>query len=254
MKIFGFIPARMASTRFPGKPLKLIKGKPMLEHVVERARMFNGWNDLVVATCDKEIKNFLKLKKYKHVMTSIKHQRCLDRVYEAANKNRKKIKKNDLVVCVQGDEPMLNPKMIEAVIKPFKKDKKIDATVLAMNIIHDSQFKNPNIVKIIHDIKGKVLYTSRSPVPYCKKFNKKIKAKRIYGIFAFKYYFLKRFYNLKPSPLEIVESCDSNRICDNGGGMYIAPIKYYPSFSVDTKADLKRVNKEIKKDILFKKY
>jgi len=254
MKIFGFIPARMGSKRFYGKPLKKIRDKPMLEHVFERAKMFKGWDSLVVATCDKEIKKFAKQKKYDCVMTSKRHKRCLDRIYEAANRRHKKIKNEDLIVCVQGDEPMLHPKMIKTVLKPFFRKKKIGATVLAMEIINYSQFKNPNTVKIIHDINGKVLYTSRSPVPYCKKFNKNLRAKRIYGIFAFKYYFLKLFFNLKPSPLEIIESCDSNRICDNGGGMYIAPIKYYPSFSVDTYSDLKLVNKKILKDSLFKKY
>ena len=122
-------------------------------------------------------------------MTSKKHKRCLDRVFEAANKLGKKISNNDLVVCVQGDEPMLHPKMIEAVINPLLKNKKISSTVLAMHIIHYSQFINPNIIKIIHDIKGRVLYTSRSPIPYCKKFSKNLNAKRIGGIMAFKYFF-----------------------------------------------------------------
>ena len=254
MKIFGFIPARMGSKRLYGKPLKRIAGKPMLEHVFERAKMFKKWNGLTVATCDQKIKKFTQSKNYNCVMTSKKHKRCLDRVYEAVNKTQRKIKKNDLIVCVQGDEPMLHPKMISTVIRPLLKNRKIGATVLAMNIVNYSQFKNSNILKIIHDIEGKVLYTSRTPIPYCKKFTKNLNAKRIYGIFAFKYFFLKNFFNLKPSPLEIIESCDTNRICDNGGGMYIAPIKHYPSFSVDTISDLKLVNKKILRDPLLRKY
>ena len=254
MKIFGIIPARMAASRFPGKPLKLIKGKPMLEHVFERAKNYKKWNSLIIATCDEEIKRFSQVKRYKYVMTSKKHKRCLDRVLEATNKLNEKLSKNDIIVCVQGDEPMLHPRMIEAVVNPFLKNKKIAATVLAMQIIHYSQYINPNIVKIVHDLEGRVLFTSRSPIPYCKKFSRNLNAKRIGGIFAFKYFFLKKYFNLKPSPLEIHESCDLNRICDNGGGVYIAPVNYTAYFSVDTPADLRLVNKTISQDSLWKKY
>ncbi len=252
-KLFGIIPARMAASRFPGKPLKKINGMPMIQHVYERANLFNKWEDLQIATCDKEIKIFANKKKYPIIMTSKKHKRCLDRVYEAAKKISK-IKNNDLVVCVQGDEPMLHPSMIKNVIKPFYKNKKVKGTVLAMDIENKKQFFNKNIVKIVHDEKDEVLYTSRSPIPYTKNFNKNIGAKRIYGIFAFRWFFLKKFYHTKESNLEKIESCDSNRICDNGRGQYIARQKYFPSFSVDTKQDLLLVEKFIKKDFLTKKY
>jgi len=254
MKIIGIIPARMAASRFPGKPLKLIKGKPMIEHVFERAKLYKKWHTLSLATCDDKIKKFSKSKNYNCIMTSKKHTRCLDRVFEATNKLKEKPGNNDIIVCVQGDEPLLHPKMIEAVVNPLLKNKKILSTVLAMDIIHYSQFINPDIVKIVHDLEGKVLFTSRSPIPYSKKLSKKMNAKRIGGIFAFRYFFLKKYFNLKPSPLEINEACDINRICDNGGGVYVAPIKYRPYFSVDTFSDLQLVNKSIEKDLLWKKY
>jgi len=254
MKIIGIIPARMAASRFPGKPLKLIKGKPMIEHVFERAKMYKKWSTLSVATCDKEIEKFSKSKNYKCIMTSKQHTRCLDRVFEASNKLKEKPNNNDIIVCVQGDEPLLYPKMIKAVVDPLIKNKKISSTVLAMDIIHYSQFINPDIVKIVHDLEGKVLFTSRSPIPYSKKLLKTMNAKRIGGIFAFRYFFLKKYFNLKPSPLEINESCDINRICDNGGGIYAASVKYRPYFSVDTIADLRLVNKSMSNDVLWKKY
>jgi 3-deoxy-manno-octulosonate cytidylyltransferase (CMP-KDO synthetase) len=254
MKVIGIIPARMAASRFPGKPLKLIKGKPMIEHVFERAKMYKKWSMLSLATCDKEIKKFAKIKNYNCVMTSKKHTRCLDRVFEASNKLNEKPNNNDIIVCVQGDEPLLHPKMIESVVDPLLKNKKILSTVLAMDIIHYSQFINPNIVKIVHDLKGEVLFTSRSPIPYSKKLSRKMNAKRVGGIFAFRYFFLKRYFNLKPSPLEINEACDINRICDNGGGLYIASVKYRPYFSVDTIVDLRLVNKSMSNDVLWKKY
>ena len=244
-KIFGFIPARMAATRFPNKPLKKIMGIPMIEHVYERSKLFKNWENLFLTTCDKEIKKFCSTKNIPVIMTSKKHKRCLDRVYEAASKV-KGIKDRDIIVCVQGDEPMMQTEMIENTLKPIYKNKKINATVLAMDIIEKSQFNDKNAVKIIHKISGEVLYTSSSPIPYTKNFSKKTKAKRIYGIFAFRWNSLKKFYFTKPSFLEVSEACDSNRICDNYGGQFIAKQKYVDSFSVDTEKDLKKVEKYLK--------
>jgi len=252
-RIFGFIPARMAATRFPNKPLKKILGIPMIEHVYERSKLFKNWKNLFLTTCDKEIKNFCSTKNIPVIMTSKKHKRCLDRVYEAASKI-KGIKDRDIVVCVQGDEPMMKTEMIENVLKPIYKNKKINATVLAMDIIDERQFRDINAVKIIHKISGEVLYTSRAPIPHTKNFTKKTKAKRIYGIFAFRWHSLKKFYFTKPSFLEISESCDSNRICDNHGGQFIAKQKYEDSFSVDTEKDLKKVEKYLKKNKQNYKY
>jgi|TARA_B110000438_G_C15792690_1_gene641447 3-deoxy-manno-octulosonate cytidylyltransferase (CMP-KDO synthetase) len=254
MKIYGFIPARMASSRLPGKPLKLIQGRPMLQHVYERANFFKKWSKLSIATCDNEIKNFCKSNNYNFIMTSKKHKECTDRVFEAVKKDCKKIKNKDLVICIQGDEPMLYPNMIESVVNQLKKNKKAGMSVLGMEIINNSQFINPNIVKIVHNREGEVLYCSRSPIPHTKKFSKSIGAKRIYAIFAFRYSFLKTYSNLKISRLEQIESCGQNRVCDNIKGMYVAPYKYRPSFSVDTHSDLKLVNKAILKDSLVKKY
>lgn len=243
----------MAATRFPNKPLKKILGIPMIEHVYERSKLFKNWKNLFLTTCDKEIKSFCSTKNIPVIMTSKKHKRCLDRVYEAASKI-KGIKDRDIVVCVQGDEPMMKTEMIENVLKPIYKNKKINATVLAMDIIDERQFRDINAVKIIHKISGEVLYTSRAPIPHTKNFTKKTKAKRIYGIFAFRWHSLKKFYFTKPSFLEISESCDSNRICDNHGGQFIAKQKYEDSFSVDTEKDLKKVEKYLKKNKQNYKY
>ena len=255
-KIFGIIPARMAASRFPGKPLKKICNMPMLEHVYLRAKMFSFWDNLSIATCDYKIKKFSQSKKFPVILTSKKHKRCLDRVHEAVSKLTKKfkIKNDDIVICVQGDEPMLNHKMITNCIGPFYKNNKIKCTVLAMDIISKDQYLDPNIVKIVHDLNDEVLYTSRSPIPFSKNFSQNLKAKRIYGIFAFRWGYLKKFTKTKESFLEKIESCDSNRICDNGRGQYIARQKYIDSFSVDCYADLKKVEKYIKKDPIFNKY
>lgn len=254
MKIIGIVPARMASSRFPGKPLALICGRPMIEHVFCRAKMFSKWDALYLATCDIEIAQFAKEKKIPVIMTSSKHTRCLDRIAEAASKCGQAIHNDDIVICVQGDEPMLEQTMIQASIQPLLSDSIVYCTVLAMEVVDEEQFYNPNTVKIIHDMKGDVLYTSRSPVPYCVSFKPEIGARRIYGIFAFRYHFLKTFTQLSESPLEHNESCDSNRIIDHGYRQRIAPYPFRPAFSVDSPADLIVVERHMKHDPLWGGY
>ena len=190
-------------------------------------------------------------------MTSDTHTRCLDRVAEAVTKCGMSVTGEDIIVCVQGDEPMLHPDMIDVCVNPIINNEKVVCTVLAMNIIHEAQFKDPNTVKIIHDIEGNVLYTSRSPIPYCKQFSPELGAKRIYGIFAFKWKYLRDFNAMPESPLELVESCDSNRICDNAYRSFrqrIAPYPFKPSFSVDSPSDIELVQSKIKEDPFWGKY
>jgi 3-deoxy-manno-octulosonate cytidylyltransferase (CMP-KDO synthetase) len=254
MKIYGIVPARMDSSRFPGKPLHPICGKPMIEHVFRRAELFQEWDDLSLATCDKPIADFAIAKKIPYIMTSQHHVRCLDRVAEAINNSIKNIAADDIIVCVQGDEPMLHPEMITAVVNAIKDNNDVSCSMLAMPIIDPEQFYNPDIVKIIHNIKGDVLYTSRSPVPYCKQFNSVIGAKRVSGIFAFHWHFLKIFNALVESPLELHESCDSNRIVDHGYKQRVAPIPYQPYFSVDSPPDIEIVERYMPQDRLCGTY
>lgn len=253
-KVIGVIPARMAASRFPGKPLYPICGRPMVEHVFRRAALFHGWSGLYLATCDREIAALGKDRGWPTLMTSDRHTRALDRVAEAAEKCGQALDKDDVVVCVQGDEPMLAPDMIEAVLCPLEKDPQVLCTVLAMHIVDETQFRNPDTVKIVHDLKGDVVYTSRSPVPYCEKFTPELGARRIYGILAFRWHFLKTFVNLSPSPLELRESCDSNRILDHGYRQRIAPYPYRPSFSVDRSSDTELVEANLRNDPLWGTY
>jgi 3-deoxy-manno-octulosonate cytidylyltransferase (CMP-KDO synthetase) len=187
-------------------------------------------------------------------MTSDKHTRCLDRVAEAVTKCGTQVDNDDVVMCVQGDEPLLHPDMIRAALQPLVDDRTVNCSVLAMHIKDERQFLNPDTVKIIHDIKGDVLYTSRAPVPYTKKFSADLGARRIYGIFGFRWHFLKTFNSLSESPLELVESCDSNRILDHGYRQRIAPYPFHPSFSVDSPPDIKLVEDAMLQDALWGKY
>jgi 3-deoxy-manno-octulosonate cytidylyltransferase (CMP-KDO synthetase) len=123
-----------------------------------------------------------------------------------------------------------------------------------MEIVDEAQWRNPDTVKVLHDIKGDVVYTSRSPVPYCKRFPPKPTPRRIYGIFAFRSHFLQKFTSMPESPLELAESCDSNRIFDNGFKQRVAPYPHQPSFSVDSPSDIGQVEAHMKNDPLWGKY
>ncbi|KAA3633459.1 MAG: 3-deoxy-manno-octulosonate cytidylyltransferase, partial [Proteobacteria bacterium] len=168
MKVIGIVPARMAASRFPGKPLYPIHGRPMLEHVFERAKLYTGWDELVMATCDDEIREFSQNKGYETILTGSHHTRALDRVAEAATKLTCKIAEDDIVVCVQGDEPMLVPEMIAAVVDPIKASPDVPATVLAVHITDEAVWLNPDTVKVAHNESGEILYTSRAPIPDAK--------------------------------------------------------------------------------------
>ena len=255
-KIIGIIPARMSANRFPGKPLHRILDRPMIEHVFERAKMFDRWDGLFLATCDEEIREFGESKGYPVIMTADTHTRALDRVAEAAEKCGLGVGDDDIVLNVQGDEPMMCPDMIAATIKPMEDRDDIMGTMLTMNIVDEEQYENPDILKVIHDMDGRVLYTSRRPLPYCKPgtFSADLGALRIFGIFGFRWHFLKTFTNLPESPLELKEACDSNRLYDNGLHQYIAPYPYIPSFSVDSQADSEKVAAHMKNDPLWGTY
>lgn len=254
MKIIGVVPARMAASRFPGKPLHPIAGRPLLEHCFERTKMFERWDHLYLATCDDEIRAFGESKGYPVIMTSDKHTRALDRVAEAAANCGENIDDNDIVVCVQGDEPLLGPDVLDVVIRPLEEDPDINGTMLAMPIVDEEVFINPDMVKLVHDVNGDVLYTSRAPIPYCKEFSPEVGALRIGGIFGFRWHFLKWFTEMPESPLELAEACDSNRILDNAKRQRVAIAPYRPFFSVDSLHDVKIVEAALANDPLWGKY
>jgi 3-deoxy-manno-octulosonate cytidylyltransferase (CMP-KDO synthetase) len=216
--------------------------------------MYPHWDGLYLATCDEPIREFAASRAFPVVMTGSHHTRALDRVAEAASNCGLELAADDLVVCVQGDEPLLGPDVIEAVIKPFRENQAMRATMLAVPIVDEPTFLNPDIVKIVHDLEGNVLYTSRSPVPYCKTFSPELGALRVGGIFGFRWELLQWFTQTPESPLERAESCDSNRLCDNGVFQRIAPIPYRPYVSVDSPEDVALVEKYMVSDPYWAHY
>ena len=254
VRVFGFVPARMAASRFPGKPLHKILGRPMIEHCFERAKLYTNWNYLALATCDEELRRFGVSKNFDVVMTSPKHARALDRVAEAVEVCGRSVEDDDIVVCVQGDEPLLGPDIIEMVVDPLIRDSSINGTILAVPIIDEETFLHPDTVKLVHNKNLDVIYTSRSPIPYAKNFTETLGALRVGGIFGFRWRFLKWFTSQDESPLELKESCDSNRIYDNGFTQRAVIMPYRPYFSVDSPEDIKKVEQAIADDLFKDKY
>jgi len=252
-KIYGIVPARMAASRFPGKPLAKICGLSMVEHVFYRASFYDEWDGLCVATCDAEIIAHCEANGIDVVMTSATHDRALDRVAEAA-KSKFDANDDDIIVCLQGDEPMMRPDMVNAVVAPIQTGDTV-ATVLGMEIKSEEIWLNPDTVKIVANERNEVMYTSRAPIPYSKTgFNNKLGCIRIYGIFAFRSSTLKLFTKAKQTRLEKLEACDSNRIFDLEFIQTVAKYPYCESYSVDSPEDLEKVKIAIESDDLTSRY
>ncbi len=243
MKIIGIIPARMESTRFPGKPLKKIKNKAMIDFVYENATKNQLLDDVYIATCNKEIAEHCKLKNYKFVMTSTKHKRASDRCAEALKKieNLKKIKYK-IIVLIQGDEPMLNKNMITEALNPLIKNNKIQISNLIYKLDKD-EYINKNVVKVVFDKDLYALYFSRSPIPYTNTKNKIVAYKQI-AIIPFRKNFLFKYLRMKETNLEKIESVDMMRVLENGYKVKLVKTKYN-TYSVDTLSDLKKVSRLI---------
>ncbi len=213
MQIVAIIPARMGSTRFPGKPLCPILGLPMIEHVYRRTSMCRTLDAVYVATCDQAIMDAVKSFGGKALMTSSRHERASDRVAEAME-----TLEADIVVMVQGDEPMVHPEMIDAALKPFfSKDKRTICVNLTVPITTENDFTNPNTIKVVMDTEDYAVYMSREAVPtrQLKPFGQ-IPAYKQVCIIPFTTAGLKLFNQLPPTPLEEAESIDMLRFIEHG--------------------------------------
>lgn len=244
MNILAIIPARMGSSRFPGKPMALILGKPMIGHVYERVNLSCILTHTVVATCDKEISEYIKSIGGKAIMTSEKHERASDRCAEALIKIEKEYKiKYDIVVMVQGDEPMTHPDMINEAVKPMIENKDIEVVNLKGDIEDMEEFNDPNCIKVVCDNQGDALYFSRQPIPNNKLLKPKNFKKQV-CIIPFRREFLIEYTKLSPTFLEVNESIDMLRVLEHGKKVRMVPTKF-KSFAVDTKEDLIKVEKII---------
>lgn len=244
----------MGSSRFPGKPMEDILGIPMIGHVYKRVKMNKTINEVYVATCDKEIFDYVNSIDGKVVMTSNLHERCTDRCSEAMLKIEKETgKKCDIMVLVQGDEPLTFPQMIDECIEPMIKDKSLMITNLVADIDTEGSFENPNEIKVVLDKNSNALYFSREPIPSRKKCSLKIPMKKQVCLIPFRRDYLLEYNSWEQTPLEIIESVDMMRILENGGKVKMCETKFITK-SVDDKDDLELVKKMMKEDKLFQIY
>lgn len=241
MRIVGIIPARMASTRFPGKPLAKILGKAMIDHVYFRSRRCKKLSGLYIATPDKEIEDYCARHGMDVIMTRDTHERASDRTAEAMGKIERKTKRKiDIVVMIQGDEPMVMPEMIDEALKPMMADRRINVVNLMAPLMSREEQNDPNQVKVVVDKMNFALYFSREPIPSWKKGGKDVPMYKQVPIIPFRRNFLIKFNRLSPTPLEIAESVDMLRVLEHGYRLKMVPVSF-GTHSVDTAEDLKKV-------------
>lgn len=240
MKIIAIIPARMGSSRFPGKPMAKILGKPMIGHVYENVNKSSMLESTIVATCDNEIFEYIQSIGGKAVMTSDTYERASDRCAEALVKMEKeKGFLYDIVLMVQGDEPMTRPDMINEAVKPMLEDDTIKVVNLIAPIETIQEFEDRNCIKVVCDLNGNAIYFSREPIPTRVKIENIPMMKQV-CIIPFQRDFLLEYTQLEPSPLEIMESVDMMRVIEHGYKVKMSPTKF-KSFAVDTAEDLIKV-------------
>jgi 3-deoxy-manno-octulosonate cytidylyltransferase (CMP-KDO synthetase) len=253
-KVIGIIPARMGSTRFPGKPMEKIHGMPMIGHVYFRGKMSSLLDEVYVATCDNVIFDYIKSLGGRAVMTKDTHQRCSDRTEEALfTIERETGKTVDVVVMLQGDEPMITPEMLTQSIQPMLDDPSIQVLNLMSELKNKEEHEDPNEPKVVVDLKGNALYFSREAIPTRKMGATKIPMFKQVCVIPFRRDFLLKFSSLQPTPLEIAESIDMNRVLEHGYDVKMVQIQD-ESYAVDTANDLQHVEKLMRNDPLFSKY
>jgi len=244
MKILGLIPARYASNRFPGKPLHLIAGKPLIQRVVERCKLAQSLSEVIVATDDAHIQDVAQ--KFCRVeMTRADHPSGSDRIAEAAARCD-----CDAVVNIQGDEPLLDPGVIDAVAAALADN---EMSTAATPVHNPAEYENPNVVKVVVNSAGRALYFSRRTIPFVRDAASRSVSEQLaafpflkhLGIYGYRRETLLRLVNFPISPLEAAEKLEQLRALENG--IPIAVVKVdYDSVSVDTLEDAARVEKILK--------
>ncbi|MDP2681989.1 MAG: 3-deoxy-manno-octulosonate cytidylyltransferase [Deltaproteobacteria bacterium] len=254
MHVVAIIPARYASTRLNGKPLLHIAGKPMIQWVYERAKKAKLTNDVIAATDDKRVFDAVRYFGGTAVMTSPEHRTGTDRIAEAADGLNA-----DIIVNVQGDEPLIEPEMIDEAIRPLTNDSEIVVATLKTKIRDEAELNNPNVVKVVTDKNDFALYFSRYPIPYVREqanppippLGKGGKGglghyKHI-GLYVYRKDFLLKFAKMKPTPLEEAEKLEQLRVLENGYKIKVVETEH-DSIGVDTEEDMERVRKIVIKN------
>jgi len=244
VKIIGVIPARYNSTRFPGKPLAVINGKPMIQHVYESAAKSKLLNGIVVATDDKRIVKAVHNFWGDVVLTSATHKSGTDRIGEAIQLKKNEFKDADIIVNIQGDEPFIDYRNIDKAVKPMLKDKELNVVTLAAKLDDIREINDPNTVKVSFDKEKFAIDFSRTIKPY-NQGKKKANFYKHIGLYVYRKNYLLKFIKMKPSKRELNEKLEQLRILDNEGDIKVI-LTRLNSQSVDTKEDLKKLKKQTK--------
>ncbi len=210
--VIGMIPARWASTRFPGKPLHIIAGKPLLQHVWERCQKCSKLDSIIVATDDERISTAAQKFGAEVVMTSPHHPTGTDRLAEAAAN----FPHATHIINIQGDEPMIEPSLIDELAHSLLADTGLSMATAANEITDDALMQDQNVVKVVLKHNNDALYFSRSPLPFRRSESPELKLYRHKGIYAYRRDFLENFVIWDPSPLELAESLEQLRALENG--------------------------------------
>ncbi|MEG0068341.1 3-deoxy-manno-octulosonate cytidylyltransferase [Cetobacterium sp.] len=239
MKFLGVIPARYESTRLPKKPLKDICGYPMIEWVYKRALKSN-LDKVIVATDSQEVYDAVKEFGGEVILTSKNHINGTSRIAEVCQK----ITDYDVIINIQGDEPLIEPEMINSLIDSFKQEEDLKMSTLKHKLIKKEDIENPNFVKVVTDKKDYAIYFSRSIIPYPRNENLDIYYKHV-GIYGYKRDFVLEYSNLESTPLENSESLEQLRVLENGYKIKVLETKF-EVIGVDTQDELEKVRLHIK--------
>ena len=251
MKIVIGIPVRMGSTRFPGKPLCDILGKTMIEHCYKRCSLSKYTTSLFVAACDEEIKQTVEGFGGNVIMTDPNIQRPGLRVASAAETLN--LDDNDIVVVVQGDEPLVHPDMIDLAIQPLLDEKDVFVSNLTAEL-SEEEWKDSGEIKVVCDLKMNAMYMSRAPMPSIDHEERRTIWYKQVCIMPFRWHFMKKFnHELEPTPLELQESIEMNRAIQHGYKVRMVPSPYI-SKSVDTNDDRIKVEQLMQNDSVYKQY
>jgi 3-deoxy-manno-octulosonate cytidylyltransferase (CMP-KDO synthetase) len=251
-RIVAIIPARLGSSRFPGKPLAPLLGRPMIEHVFRRAMLCERLDAVYVATCDDEIRSVVEGFDGPVLMTSAAHERASDRVAEAAERIHA-----DIVVMIQGDEPMIAPSMILDAITPMFQDSSVMCVNLASRIRNHEEYIDRNTIKVVMNLNGDALYFSRSPIPALTfpidSGSERPPVFKQVCVIPFRRDFLREFARLPPTPLEQAESIDMLRVIEHGRSIRLVETTS-ATHAVDTPEDLRLVETLMKDDPIVPLY
>lgn len=240
MKIFAIIPARYDSTRFPGKPLRLYMGKPMIQQVYERASLSQIVEDVFVATDDQRIFDAVSSFNGNVLMTGKECRSGTDRTAEAAEKIG--LAPDDIVVNIQGDQPEIHPQHLKDVVSPFKSEQDTDMATLAFRIVEKDEITNPKDCKVTFDNKGYALYFSRSPIPCARDTDTIFDTFKHLGVYAYKRRFLEIFRGLPEGKLEVIEKLEQLRAIEYGYQIKVV-VTEYDSPEVDLPEDIPRIER-----------